>query len=142
VALSLYNYPEASSFVLVFVGRGRRGSLQLLLMLGIRMGSVGAVSHIVCCYKDDIGVLRYEAEERKYDALSTRLAIPHVLGRTPASFKPVPSYPFFCGSTHSVGGSMCTALLLLCPTCAVVKRADVIAYECHVPWSGNESTIT
>lgn len=146
VALSLYNCPEASSFVLVFVGRGRRGSLQSLLMFGIRqdvrMGSVGAMLHIACCCKDDIGVLRCEAEERKYDALCSPFPVPHILGQTSALLNPIPSYVFFCCSTHLVGGSMHKALLLLCPTCAVVKRADVIAYKCHVPWSGNESTIT
>jgi hypothetical protein len=52
------------------------------------MGSVGAVLHIGCCYKDDIGVLRCEAGERKYDALSTQFPVPHVLGQTPAILNP------------------------------------------------------
>jgi hypothetical protein len=42
------------------------------------MGSVGAVIHVRCCCKDDVGVSRCEAEERKYDALCSLSPVPHV----------------------------------------------------------------
>lgn len=68
------------------------------------------------------------------ESASSYLLVPHVPGQTPAISNPIPSYAFLRCSTHLVGGSMRKAFLLLCPTCAVVKREGMsllTSVMCH-----------
>jgi hypothetical protein len=74
------------------------------------MGSVGAVLHIGCCYKDDIGVLRCEAGERKYDALST-----HTSRRWKHAHNIAPALPDVC--RRKASGCHC-----LYGSCAMVRQ--------------------